>query len=262
MAGDWMKITCDLSDKPEVHQMAGVLNIDPDAVVGKLIRVWSWFDKNTADGHAVGVTKALLDRLTFCDGFATAMLQVGWLGSDEQTLAIPNFDRHNGETAKSRALAQKRQQKSRSVTQVNTQVSRSERDKSVTREEKRREEKKEKEIPPKSPKGENEYTPEFEQAWMMYPPRPGANKKASFKAWNTRLKSGVPAERMIEGVKRYARYVDAARTNPQFIKQPASFFGPDEHFKSDWACQQSNGQHSGFEDMDYTQGVTEDGQLV
>ena len=41
MAGDWIKIEENTPDKPEVHKMASILGIDPDAVVGKLVRVWS-----------------------------------------------------------------------------------------------------------------------------------------------------------------------------------------------------------------------------
>ena len=44
MAGDWLKFEKVTMDKPEVFEMAGILGIDPDAVVGKLLRVWSWFD--------------------------------------------------------------------------------------------------------------------------------------------------------------------------------------------------------------------------
>lgn len=82
----------------------------------------------------------------------------------------------------------------------------------------------------------DDYSPEFEEAWAGYPSRPGASKKESFKAWNARLKAGVAVEDLIAGVKRYARYVSEMKTEPQFIKQPATFFGPDEHYKADWTA--------------------------
>ena len=41
MSGDWIKIEVCLPDKPEIWAMSESLNIDPDAVTGKLIRVWS-----------------------------------------------------------------------------------------------------------------------------------------------------------------------------------------------------------------------------
>jgi len=133
MAGDWIKIQVALPDKPEVWQMAGVLGIHADEVVGKLIRVWAWFDTHTENGHATSVTYPLLDRVAGVTGFAEAMALVGWLSDKGTDTYLPNFDRHNGKTAKNRALASDRKV---------TQRSRNERDKSVTREEKRREEKK------------------------------------------------------------------------------------------------------------------------
>ena len=39
MAGDWIKFELTTMDKPEVCQIADVAGIDPDAVVGKLMRV-------------------------------------------------------------------------------------------------------------------------------------------------------------------------------------------------------------------------------
>jgi len=84
------------------------------------------------------------------------------------------------------------------------------------------------------PADEGGYTTEFEQAWAQYPTRPGSSKKESFKAWKARIKAGVSADDMIAGVVRYAAYVAASKTDPQYIKQPATFFGPGDHYTSDW----------------------------
>lgn len=80
----------------------------------------------------------------------------------------------------------------------------------------------------------DEYTEEFEEAWAAYPTRPGASKKDSFKAWNARLKAGVAVEDLIAGVKRYADYCRDMKTDPQYVKQPTTFFGPGEFYKADW----------------------------
>lgn len=108
MAGDWMKIELELPDKPEVHAIAGMLNIDPDAVVGKLFRIWQWFDKHTTDGNAHGVTYSLPDRIAGVIGFGEAMAFVGWLEQRDKTLVMPNFDRHTSKSAKTRASTAKR----------------------------------------------------------------------------------------------------------------------------------------------------------
>ena len=104
MAGDWLKVEVALPDKPEVWQIAGILGIDPDSVVGKLLKVWRWFDAHTENGNATGVTFALVDSKAGVNGFAEAMCLCGWLEQNGSILSLPNFDRHNGKTAKNRAL--------------------------------------------------------------------------------------------------------------------------------------------------------------
>ena len=127
MAGDWIKFEISTSEKPEVWAMAQALGIDADAVVGKLLRVWAWFDQQTPDGNAIsvtsgvtkalatryqgvtsGVTKALLDRRVGVSGFCDAMISVGWMIEESGSVGLPNFDRHNGKTAKTRAMTAKR----------------------------------------------------------------------------------------------------------------------------------------------------------
>ena len=108
MAGNWIKFDTSTSDKPEVWAIAESLGIDPDAVVGKLLRVWAWFDDQTEKGNAPIVTRALLDRKVGVTGFVTAMVAAGWMVETDGLLTLPNFDRHNGQTAKNRALTAKR----------------------------------------------------------------------------------------------------------------------------------------------------------
>jgi hypothetical protein len=182
----WIKFETCTSDKPEVWQIAQSLGIDPDAVVGKLLRVWAWFDEQTEDGNAPSVTKALLDRNVGVTGFVTSMLQVGWMVEKDGQLSIPNFGRHNGDTAKKRALTAKRVSESRGNSKDVTQVKQNCNATSVTgalpREEKireREEEKKDNTIPPLSPKGERLkfdaskvslpiQTEAFKEAWNLW----------------------------------------------------------------------------------------------
>lgn len=78
------------------------------------------------------------------------------------------------------------------------------------------------------------YSDEFEAAWEIYPQRPGMSKASAFKAWSARLKAGATALEMIDGTRLYADYCKAERTEPQFIKQPATFYGPGEHYAANW----------------------------
>lgn len=152
MAGDWIKMRNDLPDDPAVIAIAARLGLDEFAVIGRLHTLWAWADEQSRDGHAVGVTSAWLDRKVQRDGFADALVSVGWLEVTNDGLTIPNFENHNGETAKVRALGTRRKQRQRAgeapvdvpptvpktVATVSLDVSRTQRDKSETREEKRR----------------------------------------------------------------------------------------------------------------------------
>ncbi|WP_252959791.1 DnaT-like ssDNA-binding domain-containing protein [Pseudomonas simiae] len=108
MAGDWIKFELTTLDKPEVCQIADFADIDPDAVVGKLMRVWGWFDQQTENGNAPSVSKKLLDRLVGVIGFCEHMKSVDWMIEIDGVISLPHFDRHNGKTAKNRLLTAKR----------------------------------------------------------------------------------------------------------------------------------------------------------
>jgi hypothetical protein len=108
MAAEWIKFDKSTLDKPEVLAIAASLNQDPDFVIGKLLRMWSWFDTHTVSGNAPCVTAALLDSILRVTGFVSEVAKVGWLVIDSDGISLPHFDRHNGETAKQRALTAKR----------------------------------------------------------------------------------------------------------------------------------------------------------
>jgi len=74
----------------------------------------------------------------------------------------------------------------------------------------------------------------FEEAWAHYPQRPGRSKVDALRAWKARVKEGVDPAALIDGVRRYAAYCRGTNTEPQFVKQPATFFGPGQHYLSDW----------------------------
>ena len=114
MAGDWIKICKDTPSKPEILVIATKLSIHPDIAFARCFQLWAWFDSNTKEGVTSGVTKVTLDALLHCDRLCDALMLVGWLGETEAgDLYLPNFDYHNSESAKSRALHKNRQEKYR-----------------------------------------------------------------------------------------------------------------------------------------------------
>jgi hypothetical protein len=109
MAGPWLKMECATPDKPEVLAITSAMGWDdPDLTVGKLFRLWRWFDQQTTDGNAPRVTSSLLDRVVGVTGFVQAVADEGWLSITTEGICLTNFDRHNGDTAKNRALTAKR----------------------------------------------------------------------------------------------------------------------------------------------------------
>lgn len=119
MASNWIKLEVITPDKPEIFRLAEILNIDPDAALGKVIRFWAWADQQMIDGNADcnarGVTKSAIDRITFMAGFADALIQVGWLVENDGGLSLPNFERHNGKSSKKRAVTNERVTKIREL---------------------------------------------------------------------------------------------------------------------------------------------------
>ena len=140
MAGDWIKIEIGLAEKPEIFTIARLLSIDRDRIVGLLVRFWSWADRNTVDGRVDGVALQDVDAVVDCPGFCLALSDVKWIIVDAKnnSVKIPKFDRHNGESVKKRLLASERQARWRSKkgeTDVDVSVDAP----PSTREEKRRE---------------------------------------------------------------------------------------------------------------------------
>lgn len=150
MAGDWIKMRVDLKDDPSVFKLAELLSVDELHVIGCLFCFWAWADKHAVDGHVDGATSRLVDKVSSTPGFCAAMQSVGWIVISEKGVSIPNFDRHNGESAKERGLKNARQARWRAGNKldVDAQPSTATSTDASTREEKRREEKKEEQDPP------------------------------------------------------------------------------------------------------------------
>ena len=116
MAGEWIKMRTDLADDPRVQKIADMVGVrDVDLVVGKLHRLWSYADQYTTDGTMRHMTTAILDRRFGLKGLGAALVSVGWMVvlDDEQGIVIPNFDDHNGASAKRRAMESRRKMTAR-----------------------------------------------------------------------------------------------------------------------------------------------------
>lgn len=208
----WIKLETHTFDKVEVYSIAQELGIDSDAVIGKCCRVWAWFDANTTDGVTLSVTSALLDRYCGVTGFTQAMINAGWMQDNGEFLVLPNYDRHNSKTAKSRALGAIRQSKFKSNATGNAEGNATGNDqtlpKSSHREEKRREE-------------VNIYETSFLEFWSAYPKK--ISKPDALKAWKKIAPDDDLKAKIIDAVNVAKQSKDWTKLEGQFIPYPATW---------------------------------------
>lgn len=148
MASGWLKMRMDLQSHPKVVRILSAMRLKDGAtqtdkfrVIGGLHAVWSVFDTHSEDGRLYGYTPETLDHVIGWEGFAEAMMLVDWLTFDgSETIEMPRFSEHNGQSAKRRAEDQKRKRDARSEKKDVRNLSENDADKKRTREEKRREE--------------------------------------------------------------------------------------------------------------------------
>ena len=146
MAGDWIKVEHSLPTKPEVLQLADLLDISEATVVGLLVGFWIWVDTNVSESCPVVYgTMSRIDALVGHDGFSEAMATCGWLSITGDQLRIPGYEHHLSQTAKQRGVEARRKQKQRrtmshNVRDICPDVSRTKTGPEKRREEKRREE--------------------------------------------------------------------------------------------------------------------------
>ena len=96
--------------------------------------------------------------------------------------------------------------------------------------------------PAKRSKGE--YPADFLAAFEAYPKRDiSPSRPDAFKAWSARIREGVVAADILAGVLRYAAHIRKTEKEfTQFVKMPATFFGPGEHWKSTFGAPAVAGQ--------------------
>lgn len=91
------------------------------AIVGGIVMLWSHADAHAdEDGILIGYTKEDIDDLVFLPGFCDSLPEEWIVTTPEGWVKLPEWQRHNGKSAKARASAQRRKEDQR------------ERDKNVT----------------------------------------------------------------------------------------------------------------------------------
>jgi len=99
---NWIKMCTDLQTHPKVCVIAMRMKVPVYAAVGALHAVWSLADRHSVDG-VLDTTPEGLDLLVGIPGISDALLSVGWLEKNGDSVLIPAFDVHHSQSAKRRA---------------------------------------------------------------------------------------------------------------------------------------------------------------
>ena len=103
MAGHWIEWEKGLVRKPEVMRIARALQCTPQHAAACCMMVWEWAEDVTENGIIPGVSAADVSFAAGVQGIGEAMVGAGWLLETEDSIVLPNWDRHNGEPSKRRA---------------------------------------------------------------------------------------------------------------------------------------------------------------
>jgi hypothetical protein len=124
MAGDWIIWRKGLVTKKKVTELADILGVTDHHAAAAVMMVQEWLDSNIyqtdidSDRHAFVTMRkrnvAYLDTVSVTPGMGQALEKVGWLVVENGVWKFWHAGEHNGQTAKDRGLAQKRQHKKRS----------------------------------------------------------------------------------------------------------------------------------------------------
>lgn len=103
MGIEWIKMRTNLWDDPRVSRICDRTGCTEAGVIGALYWLWCAADEHTKDGRLDGLSPAALDRKVGMPGFATALIEVGWLEETPRGVGVSRFHEHNGEPTKMRA---------------------------------------------------------------------------------------------------------------------------------------------------------------
>jgi len=115
MAGEWIPIDCNLGTKPEVLELVDETGVPVEAVVYRLIQLWSWAALNTADGTIRGTPRRLASVAGGDEAFWLAVERVGWLTFVNGTVVIAGWEKRFSRAAKSRLEDARRKSSERAV---------------------------------------------------------------------------------------------------------------------------------------------------
>jgi hypothetical protein len=147
----WIKVRVTLLTSPQLVRISSATCLDRVRTLGALVSAFIVFDTHSVDGNMAGYTYEALDEVVGLPGLAQAMEDVGWLRKTPQGIEMIDFQKHNGASAKRRALDSDRKKNVRKMSASEEDVLRTK-----SKREKESKSKKENNNPPNPPDGGNQ----------------------------------------------------------------------------------------------------------
>jgi hypothetical protein len=100
----WLKVEENTPAKPEIKKIAADCGVSNEVAFARWFRLWAYLDRTTADGWVPFLTTKGCDEEAGLPGIGQSLASVGWIEFSKEGAFVMNWDRHNGKSAKSRAL--------------------------------------------------------------------------------------------------------------------------------------------------------------
>lgn len=113
MAANWTICRDTLFGDPNTVSIGVDTTLDPDHVVGKLMRVWLWAGMHTATGFVPGATLDTIDLAAAHKNFGAAMAKVEWIRVDSKGVRFVRWGKFNAKCWKQREKERKKKDKQR-----------------------------------------------------------------------------------------------------------------------------------------------------
>lgn len=118
MAGDWLKVEESTPDKPEIAVLARKLGVSQGDAFLEWFRVYRWAGR-ACPGFVPNLSLADLNMLSgaragTCEALASG--EIAWLHLGSGGITFEKWDRHNGKSAKARALEAEKKRNQRGKT--------------------------------------------------------------------------------------------------------------------------------------------------
>ena len=100
----WIKIDVDTPNKPAIVRLANDCGCTRGDAFLAFFRLYSWLDEQTADGVLYADPEEV-DAVARLQGAASSLANSGWLTfAQDGRLTVSNWQEHNGQSAKRRAM--------------------------------------------------------------------------------------------------------------------------------------------------------------